>query len=230
MGGDENSVEDPFFEQCSQFYQTITSLSNDIAKYTYKGFVEVGENMIIAVFDHTQHADDQTDPTKPKIPLHTAIIDEIVNHKKVVDTPINENVSTTFAEHPILQYILDEETGQGIDIPIVAYLCKEAPNNDYDNVFYESEEEKQGEHSVVQESIFHDVLGTTNLFSREPLEQTNLSLIKRFATFTQNTVYLLNKEIPLIEYSHIKEKLSIFFWENENEFISVKTTDLFVEL
>jgi hypothetical protein len=143
---------------------------------------------------------------------------------------IGENVANTFKQNPIIAYILDDETKQGIDVPIVVHLCKEAPNNEYDNVFYESEEEKTKGHSMVNDPVFHEYFGSTNLFSVEPLDQNNMSLIKRYATFTQNTVYLTNKEIPLQEYNHLKEKLSVCFWENDKRFISVKTTDLFVEL
>uniref|UniRef100_A0A6C0D359 Uncharacterized protein n=1 Tax=viral metagenome TaxID=1070528 RepID=A0A6C0D359_9ZZZZ len=226
FGGEDPLQDDPFFEQCVQFYQQITSLSVDVAKHTYKGFVKVGDDMVIAIFDHTEY----TDENETTSSMQTVTIYEIINKKPIFDMTLSENVFNAFIENPIITYILDDETRQGIDIPIVVYLCKEAPNNEYDNVFYESEDEKRKQRTLVNTPVFHEYFGTTNLFSMNPLDQTNLNLIKRFATFTQNTVYLLNKEIPLQEYKYIKEKLSVCFWENENEFLSVKTTDLFIEL
>jgi hypothetical protein len=228
---DKNNIQDdPFFDQCAQFYETITSHFQDVAKDRYKGFVKIGEDMVVAVFDYSEDIDDDVDISVPVKTMQTAIIDEIINKKKVFDMTIGETVASAFAQNPIITYILDDETKQGIDIPIAVHLCKEAPNNEYDNVFYQSEEEKTKEQAMINEPIFHEYFGSTNLFSVEPLDQTNASLIKRYATFTQNTVYLTNKEIPLQEYNHLKEKLSVCFWENDKRFISVKTTDLFVEL
>uniref|UniRef100_A0A6C0ASJ6 Uncharacterized protein n=1 Tax=viral metagenome TaxID=1070528 RepID=A0A6C0ASJ6_9ZZZZ len=229
-GDDSDESDDPFFRQCAKYYESLTSQPFDKARNKYKGFVELDNNIIIAVFDHTDEDETVEDKTIPANSMTTAIVDEIVNKKKVLDLTVGENMIKTLEQHPILQYILNDETSGAIDIPIVVYICKEAPDSSYDNVFYESEEEQNREHSMIYEPIFHEQFGSTHVFSKEPLDENNQHLIKRFATFTQNTVYLLNKNIPLGEYSHLKEKLSVCFWENDSEFFSVKTTDLFIEL
>ena len=113
-----------------------------------------------------------------------------------------ENHYKLFYNNPILIF-LKYENGEPVDIPIIAYLCKETENNpdnketetSYLNVFYENREHSGSQNtiSIINKKVEHPIFNETFLFTEEPIVYENLEKIKRFSVFIKNAFYFFNK-------------------------------------
>ena len=234
-GYDQNDINNMFFEQCSQLFKTSTQLSNEIALENYKGYLKLKNNTYIAVFDCTNldfenESEDQS--ILELVDEHQsiwAIVDEIVNKKRILDLPISENLYNLFDENPLMMYITN--SSNAIEIPLSVYICEVNNEEKYINSYYR-QENNQNTESLINPRITHPVFGSTYLFTTEPLDYDNLSNIKRFALFSNSVIYLLNNDIPIDEYKsqNINEYTGICFNQDNSEFWSIKDSNLFIEL
>ena len=263
----ENADIDTYFlDECSRLYNSKSDKPNENISEIYKGFVDVGSNNIIAVFenpDFTQSTINETvdvlettseNPQKEnvnvleKAPVSNneniqeqsiwAILDEIVIKKRILDIPIKDYIIEMFYEYKVLNNIKDS-TNFPIEKPIILYQCNGTYKN-YENNYYNENEHRSKSISIMDERVEHDVFGNIYLFSIEPLEYDNLSKIKRYAAFINNTLYMLNdtnvtKEELVGDETDIsklpfKTYHCISFKEDDKDYWSINTNQLFVEL
>lgn len=255
----ENSDIDTYFlDECSRLYNS-TSLKNPTENISeiYKGFVDVGNNNIIAVFenpDFTQSTiNEKMDVLEnvdvlEKAPVLNnentqdeyiwAILDEIIIKTRILDIPFKQYIIDMFNEYNVLNNIKDS-TNFPIEKPIILYQCNGTYKN-YENNYYNENEHRSKSISILDERVEHDVFGNIYLFSIEPLEYNNLSKIKRYAAFVNNTLYMLNdtnvtKEELVGDETDIsklpfKTYHCISFKEDDKDYWSINTNQLFVEL
>ena len=278
----ENSDIDTYFlDECSRLYNSKSDKPTENISEIYKGFVDVGNNNIIAVFenpDFTQStiietvdvlettSENQQEENvnvlettsetpqeenvnvlkKPPILNNEpaqhdsiwAILDEIVIKKRILDIPIKDYIIEMFNEYKVLNNIKDS-TNFPIEKPIILYQCNGTYKN-YENNYYNENEQRSKSISIMDERVEHDVFGNIYLFSIEPLEYDNLSKIKRYAAFINNTLYMLNdanvtKEELVGDETDIsklpfKTYHCISFKEDDKDYWSINTNQLFVEL
>ena len=278
----ENSDIDTYFlDECSRLYNSKSDKPTENISEIYKGFVDVGNNNIIAVFenpDFTQSTIIETvdvlettsetpqeenvnvlettseNPQEENVNVlekppvlnnepaqHDsiwAILDEIVIKKRILDIPIKDYIIEMFNEYKVLNNIKDS-TNFPIEKPIILYQCNGTYKN-YENNYYNENEQRSKSISIMDERVEHDVFGNIYLFSIEPLEYDNLSKIKRYAAFINNTLYMLNdtnvtKEELVGDETDIsklpfKTYHCISFKEDGKDYWSINTNQLFVEL
>jgi hypothetical protein len=167
-----------------------------------------------------------------------AILDEIIVKKRILDIPIKDYILEMFNVYQVLNIIKDS-TNYPIETPIILFQCNGTYKN-YENNYYNEIEDRSKSISIIDERIEHDIFGNIYLFSTEPLEYDNLSKIKRYAAFINNTLYMLNKKnITKEELVGDETDISklpfktyhcISFNEDEKDYWSINTNQLFVEL
>lgn len=249
----ENSdIKTYFLDECSRLYNsTPLKNPNENISEMYKGFVDVGNNNIIAVFenlDFIQSTDNKkidvlekqpnTNAENPQDDSIWAILDEITIKKRILDIPIKQYIIDMFNEYHVLNEIKDS-TNFPIEKPIILYQCIGTYKN-YENNYYNENEHRSKSISIMDERIDHDIFGNVFLFSTEPLEYDNLSKIKRYAAFINNTLYMLNKtnitkeelvgDETNITKLPFKTYHCISFKEDDKDYWSINTNHLFIEL
>lgn len=248
----ENTDIDTYFlDECSRLYNSKSDKPTKNIFEIYKGFVDVGNNNIIAVFENqgfTQSTINESVDVLEKPPVLNneniqdesiwAILDEIVIRKRILDIPIKDYIIDMFNEYKVLNNIKDS-TKFPIEKPIILYQCNGTYKN-YENNYYNENENHNKSISLIDERIEHEVFGNIYLFSVQPLEYDNLSKIKRYAAFINNTLYMLNntnltKEELVGDETEIsklpfKTYHCISFNEDGKEYWTINTNQLFVEL
>lgn len=248
----ENTDIDTYFlDECSRLYNSKSDKPTKNIFEIYKGFVDVGNNNIIAVFENqgfTQSTINESVDVLEKPPVLNneniqdesiwVILDEIVIRKRILDIPIKDYIIDMFNEYKVLNNIKDS-TNFPIEKPIILYQCNGTYKN-YENNYYNENENHNKSISLIDERIEHEVFGNIYLFSVQPLEYDNLSKIKRYAAFINNTLYMLNntnltKEELVGDETEIsklpfKTYHCISFNEDGKEYWTINTNQLFVEL
>lgn len=254
----ENSDIDTYFlDECSRLYNsTPLKKPNENISEIYKGFVDVGSNNIIAVFENPDFTQSTTseNPQEENVdvlenaPVSNnentqdeyiwAILDEIIIKTRILDIPFKQYIIDMFNEYNVLNNIKDS-TNFPIEKPIILYQCNGTYKN-YENNYYNENEHRSKSISILDERVENDIFGNIYLFSIEPLEYNNLSKIKRYAAFINNTLYMLNdtnvtKEELVGDETDIsklpfKTYHCISFKEDDKDYWSINTNQLFVEL
>lgn len=117
-----DEVEIEFFNQCSKFAQETVFLNDNILKQRYFGFIEKDDTLYV-VFD-VSNLDilENIYNNNNKSGLFLGIMDEIINRKKIFETPINEKIVELFVSSNLLQNIYDDNN-EAVIIPKLLYLC-----------------------------------------------------------------------------------------------------------
>jgi len=230
-----NEIDVEFFNQCSQLFQKITSLDNEIASQRYLGFVEKDE--LIYIFFNCSNLD--------MIHLESGLyefglIDEIINKKKITDIPIEQKIVDLFSASPLITHIYREH-GAEIPYPKVVYLCEMTENGEYINSYYSGSQKTM---SIINPKIDNAFFGTVYVFSSEPIisgpttgvvqgivkTMTNTTdLIKRYALFTDSAKLYKQEEVD-INGAADKRFISYGFVDKGRELWAAKTTPLFTEI
>ena len=229
-GGDRISdIEEIYLKNCNEI---IDSHIKDITR-KYKGFVEL-DNLIYPIFEIT---DDR------EIELITgskfSVLDEIINKKKIIDTPIQEKIITVFNENPELLKIKDSG-GKELANPISVYLCKKN-GVIYENVYVD--DESNGD---IDMQIHHDTFGDVYLFTTEPINTvgsffsffTGAKQVKRYALFLENETTINNDNKGVADFlKEASDSLTgyltytcISYTEAGRQFWAVKSKTLFTEI
>ena len=221
---DTQDITSLFLKQAYQLFQSTTQQPLEIAGEKYKGYVSLTGNTYIAVFDYNEMELLAQDDSI------WATLYEIKSKTRILDIPVAEFTYQLFHESPDMSYIKNSEN-RAIEIPRVVYICEEKDGG-YDNSYYIESENREQSSSMINTRTTHPVLGNCFLFTTEPFEINNLSKIKRYALFSMDAIYLLNKDIDLIEYqsTDLKEYESICFYENGVEYWAIENSDLFTEI
>jgi hypothetical protein len=282
-------IDDYFLDECSRLYNSRNDKPIENISEMYKGFVDIGNNNIIAIFENKAFYESPSEkpgnvlekpqvsveePTsekpgnvleKPPVSVEEptsekpenvlenppvsvegapskdsiwGILDEITIKNRILDIPVKQYIIDMFNEYQVLNNIKDS-TDFPIERPIMLYQCNGTYKN-YENNYYNDNEDRGKSISIIDERIEHDVFGNIYLFSTEPLEYNNLSKIKRYAAFINNTLYMLNKtnitKEELIGDETDVSKLPfktyhcISFKEDDKDYWSINTNHLFIEL
>jgi len=193
----EEEIRTLFEEECFRQFKPLTNnIGNDIIDDIYRGFIEEENNIIYVFFDCT---DIEVVLNENHI---WGILDEFVNEKRIYgNNYTEENISQLFQKNEFLAYITDEND-ERINIPCCLYLCKlNDGETDYENVYLEDIEPDENNYK-----IYHYVFGNNCLFlTTDPIEKdniTHLRTIRRFATFIDKSLYVLNinKDIENINF------------------------------
>jgi hypothetical protein len=244
-------IDDYFLDECSRLYNSRNDKPIENISEMYKGFVDIGNNNIIAIFENKAFVESPSEKPenvleKPPVSVEGApskdsiwgILDEITIKNRILDIPVKQYIIDMFNEYQVLNNIKDS-TDFPIERPIMLYQCNGTYKN-YENNYYNENEDRGKSISIIDERIEHDVFGNIYLFSTEPLEYNNLSKIKRYAAFINNTLYMLNKtnitKEELIGDETDVSKLPfktyhcISFKEDDKDYWSINTNHLFIEL
>jgi hypothetical protein len=110
--------DEPFHNECIEKLAGIISSHEYIENYKdyYKGFVyDSSTKNYIMVFDVTNQAAIFSNEN-----IHCCYIDEIINKKKIIETPVDEMVRQMFIQHPRLLYLTNDDF-ENLEIPQVVY-------------------------------------------------------------------------------------------------------------
>lgn len=207
-------IDDAFYDKCSAFFQQKMNSSQfqyEDIKSLYKGFIESDKNVIV-FFDCTNI--DVLNIDDPTILQRWCILEEIISKKTIQDVPISKLVVDIFTNNRILQNIKNQNYENIVPSSLV-YLCKKEGGS-YINEYFDNEKNDFNKKNIIFKSIKHPNLGNIFIFSREPIERSSLTRIKRFAVF-------INEE-------EVSEKHINQFVENNQEFWYVKTPKYFYQL
>jgi len=240
---DSDKIQELFETRCDEKVMSQVS-ATDSVRTNYCGFLENAdegskEDCLFVFYDMT-HIDFQLITEKQQ----WAIMDEILNERKVLGTEIDTAVFTLFHLHPVL-ISLTNNTGDRVSLPICLYLCETTDSDsplgerdlEYRNVAYSSNEMKNNSKSLVRNSTEHDVFGDAFIFSMYPLVENEL--VKRFAVFVGEPLYILNKTTPLRKIKSIPadkdenpidDYLSIYFFENQQSLWCIRNGEQFTEI
>lgn len=234
-----------FENECFNKFKNLTEdVSDDIIQGAYRGYIEHND-IIYAFFDSTYFQLKQNDTQL------WCILDEFINEKKVyANNFTDDNIPKMFHDNEFIAYITDEN-GDRINIPCCLYLCKlNEDESDYINVYVDDAEKGIDNHRIL-----HYVFGNNCLFfTTDPIEKEDLKrlrMIKRYATFIDKSLYVLNinKDIENINFdveedddvsydgvpyedipkSHHKYSC-IYFFENYKQLWCVKDIRRFTEI
>lgn len=241
----DDETSNIFENECFNKFKNLTEdVSDDIIQGAYRGYIEHND-IIYAFFDSTYFQLKQNDKQL------WCILDEFINEKKVyANNFTDDNIPKMFHDNEFIAYITDEN-GDRINIPCCLYLCKlNEDESDYINVYVDDAEKGIDNHRIL-----HYVFGNNCLFfTTDPIEKEDLKrlrMIKRYATFIDKSLYVLNinKDIENINFdveedddvsydgipyedipkSHHKYSC-IYFFENYKQLWCVKDIRRFTEI
>jgi hypothetical protein len=184
----ENSSHIYFINECFKRIIGIINLNDhsnpDILKTMYKGFLQDKTDplQIYAFFDFSDMDLEQTEFRRT-----WALIDEIVNHKKIMGFAIDNKIIPLFDETNGLALLLDKE-GHKVQNPYVMYICVNEDGK-YVNVYNEDDAD-----TVFEERTMHPIFGRFYIFSTNPLDfqnENSIFKIERYAVFTNDPIYFL---------------------------------------
>lgn len=179
---DFDEFEDAFFKQCSQLFQDITFYEDDVARQRYLGFLEK-EDAIYIVFDCTNLDILENIHLQKKDGYFIAIIDEILNKKKINETPIQEKIIDLFQSTPLLVNIYGPDN-KPKPTPKLVNLCIQGDGG-YKNAYYENinnievadddsiSKSQSRSISIINPRVNHPFFDNVYLFTSEPFVKTS---------------------------------------------------------
>ena len=217
------------YNKDKSFLSQANNLANKITNKNLKtqGFLERNNN--IYVFYEISDKNYKNITIKyldSKVELWWTLIDEICNHKKILNFPIHKSVYQLFYTNPVLIFIRDKN-GDQLDIPIVAYCG--GYKNSLPSIVLSID--------TLQDSYYHKVFGSFNYSIRqggwsekfEKIELNNKTIadskgkytqggIVRFALFTINNDSLINTGKNIQDFKkHTNE------WKNNFDSFTIGT-------
>jgi hypothetical protein len=248
---EESTLETLFETQCEKaFSEQIPQDSLEILRTCYRGFLELEESaekdVLFVFYDLTT-----IDFTR-KEGQCWAIMDEIMNERRVLDIEIELDVFTLFYKFPFLISILNK-AGDRVALPLCLYLCEKVEKDEtlgmhdfeYRNVVHLSNEASKTQ-SLLRTIVEHDIFGDVFIFSTRPIVPN--PLIKRFAVFAIDPLYIFNKttslrKIPSIKLEEVSDTKShdsssnptdeytcIYFYENNTQLWCIKNSQQMTEI
>jgi hypothetical protein len=208
----------------------LTELENFINLLIFNGFY-IFENNLYLFFDIT-NCEISVNDTYSNSANRFALIDEIVNHKKVCNFKIEENITNLFISNNNLCFLVDENDNL-YETPIVSFIgtLKEQMNFKY--VFGESAQNK----NAILGPYFY-FTNFTNSFKNQNLglQENNTNntnnknkvndCIIRFALFRGKVKYILNNLNDPIDKSEIKkQRLEDETMDQNFEHLTIRITD-----
>ena len=165
----------------------------------FNGFYDNNDNLYL-FFDITNCNIDINDIYSNNN-LWLALIDEIVNQRKVIDMPVDEAVTDFFTLNDQFCF-LEDKNENSYEIPVVGYVRKPENKLNFTFIFGETKTDKSG--ILGPYYYFSDF---ENAFKENNYENKNDKYgIVRFALFTGLTKYIENHQNDPIDESEIKKQ------------------------
>jgi len=179
-------------------FSLFTKSDFDIFSKTllFHGFYIVNNNLYL-FFDST-NCEIKINDIFSNSPLWYAIIDEVVNHKKICHLPIEKEVSDFFILNEEFCFLQDEQN-HNYEIPIVGFIGTNKEHVSFKYVFGESIKNKN---SILGPYFYFT--NFANSFKNEE-DKTNDCII-RFALFIGHVKYIENHPNDPIDESEIKKE------------------------
>lgn len=219
----ENPAEndDYLYMQGSRYIKNNSVNNNTIPYECYKGFVEM-EGEIYVFFD----VSDIDFTYKFDEDHNDCLIEEIITTAHVDGNPISDRVSKVIKSENVLIYMYDNQH-KPIHYPRVVYLCEEI-EGEYTNAKYV--DTHRTTMSLTNDKIHHPVVGNGYLFTSNILNNSDATLVKRFALFHNDAVLVLYEPFIKSEYEIIEDNDCVYFLSDGIEYWSVKNIELFSEI
>lgn len=176
------------------------------------GYYEYNNNLYL-FFDIT-NCKSNIDYTYKNSNLWVAILDEIINQKKICDIEIDKEVTDFFIKNDELCFLIDDNN-VNYEIPIVGYVSKEKSKANFTYIFGESARDKNG------------LLGPYFYFTdlNNALHNNGENII-RFALFLGTTKYIQNLKNDPIDSSSIKsQRLQDNNLDKNMEYLTMRISD-----
>ena len=193
-----------------QKYESILKelLQIDDIEPLFKGFLE-NNGSIFLFFDLT---------TVENLALKEnqiwAILDEIINEKRVLNILVDLGIINIINNNPQLLHIVEVESNNKVPLPVCLYLCEkntdeENPDetvlklteNVYKNSIYADNTKSK---LLANDSrIEHDIFGFQYFFTSLPIISSPNN--KRYAVFVYDTLYILNIKTPLRKINALRQ-------------------------
>jgi hypothetical protein len=150
------------------------------------------------------------------------LIDEIINHKKVCNILIDENVINFFLDNKSLFYLFNK-LNDSYELPIVGYVGKQNENKvKFTSIFGESAKDKLS----ILGPYFYFTDFENSINQLNSLSNKNKPGIVRFALFAGSTKYIENLPYLKIDNSVIKkQRLEDESLNIKNEYLTQKISD-----
>ncbi len=198
-----SEIDVEFLNQVNELYKSY--FEKEFDKKKYKGFIEQDENIFV-FFDITN------ENLTAKKSIKYGIIDEILNVKQINNKIIDKTVTKLFKTYEELQKITVE--GVSVQFPKIGYIINQVNDGNYENMF-----KKNDDILLIPPQNDYDDYEDVYIFSALPLNDTNLTNIRRFACFVEN-----------FETEKREEEETFAFLENNIQFYGLLETDLFQEI
>jgi hypothetical protein len=126
------------------------------------------------------------------------MLDELLIEKQVFGYPIEKNTFMLLRDNDHLCYVR-ETTGELIGKPSCIYLCKyDAETNEYSNPHFDNDDQDNRTPIDCQDClVHHERFGDGYVFTTDPISRDNIRNIRRFSTFLDRTMYVLNECVDL---------------------------------
>jgi hypothetical protein len=215
-------------ELCSPFLMNYILAPESMTREPYKGFLEIDETNFVVVWNCTNLEFNLENQSGLFV-----ILDEILHKEGLLGEPIDSKVGNLFREHEYMKFILDKD-GHPVSIPICMYQV-EKNGVDYENSVYEEGVNWKTEESGFDPQIDHPIFGNVYLFSTDLVETNSYQNVKRFVGFTQDVLYIMNKNFALEENlvankEDFRDFTGVSFYENGAECMAFYTNGVFMEL
>jgi hypothetical protein len=178
----------------------------------FNGYYEYNNNLYL-FFDIT-NCKINIDYTYKNSNLWIAILDEIINQKKICSIEIDKEVTDFFVKNSELCFLIDD-ANNNYEIPVVGYVSKEKSKTNFTYIFGESARDK------------NSLLGPYFYFTDfNNALQNNGETIIRFALFIGNTKYIQNLKNDYIDTSSIKlQRLQDNNLDKNMEYLTMRISD-----
>ena len=245
-------------ELCSPFLMNYILAPESMTRESYKGFLEIDETNFVVVWNCTNLEFNLENQSGLFV-----ILDEILHKDGLLGEPIDSKIGNLFREHEYMKFILDKD-GHPVSIPICMYQV-EKNGVDYENSVYEEGVNWKTEESGFDPQFDHPIFGNVYLFSTDLVETNsyqnvtplhienaqaasprslitapeggvlNVQRCKRFVGFTQDVLYIMNKNFALEENlvankEDFRDFSGVSFYENGAECMAFYTNGVFMEL
>jgi len=178
----------------------LSNFQKFIDSIIFDGFYKYENNLYL--FFYITNCEKKITNTYSNSPVWLAIVDEIVNHKKICNLHVEENLIHLFTSNDDFCFLVDENNNS-YEIPVVGFI---GTSNDMVNFKYAFGESSQNKNAILGPYFyftnFSNAFTSKNLLL-EDSTKVNECLI-RFALFTGQVKYIENNIDDPIDESEVK--------------------------
>ena len=206
-----DNIDVIFKNECVKHVINVLNLDHitpDQIDYMYEGFIEENEDIFV-VFDISR-----LNYVLESNYLY-AIIDEIINCKKIMNIPVEKKITDFFFENNYMIH-LSNTNDEEIQYPIVVYNVIDA-NGKLKNVYHQESESQYDEINITT----HPLFGEKYYFTSVSIDNYYENIV-RYGFFSHNSQYILPDIIKLDEKDIAMQGKTIYFHENGRQYWCVE--------